>query len=142
MKLSHVPLRLATGAFILNSGVSKRNLPVEAAAGLQGMAANAVPQVKGMDPKVFGQALSAGEIALGAAVLAPFVSPTIAGAGLTAFGGGMIRMYLNTPGMTEEGSRIRPSEQGTAIAKDVWLLAAGLSLLIDGLMARKSSNAG
>lgn len=138
MRLSHIPLRLATGAFILNSGLSKRNLPSEAAEGLQGMAANAVPQVKTMDPKVFGQTLSTGEIALGATLLAPFVPSTLAGAALTAFSGALLRMYLNTPGMTEEGSRFKPSQQGTAIAKDVWLMGVGVSLVIDGWTSRKS----
>jgi hypothetical protein len=142
MKLSHVPLRLATGAFILNSGLSKRKMPTEAAEGLQDMAANAVPQVKTLDPKVFGQALSTGEITLGAVLLTPFVPSTLAGAALTAFSGGLVRMYLNTPGMTEEGSRFKPSQQGTAIAKDIWLVGAGLSLLIDGFTSRKSTNAG
>lgn len=137
MKLSHAPLRLATGAFILNSGLSKRQLTPEAAAGLQGMAANSVPQVKGMDPVAFGKTLSTGEIALGAALLTPFVPSAIAGAALAAFGGGLVNMYLNTPGMTEEGSSIKPSQQGTAIAKDVWLVGAGLTLLLDGLRCRK-----
>lgn len=137
MKLSHVPLRLATGAFILNSGLTKRNLPPEAAAGLQGMAANAVPQVKDMDPESFGKALSKGEMALGAALLAPFVPSAVAGAALTAFGGGLIKMYLSTPGMTAEGSSFRPSQDGTAIAKDIWLVGAGLSLLISGLTPKK-----
>src|SRR5690606_15704823 len=101
MKLSHIPLRLATGAFILNSGLSKRNLPPEAAGTLQGMAANAVPRAKEMEPQVFGRTLSTGEIALGAALLTPFVPSALAGAALTAFGGGLVQMYLNTPGMTE-----------------------------------------
>ena len=35
MRLSHLPLRLTTGAFILNSGLSKRGLPDEAAAGIE-----------------------------------------------------------------------------------------------------------
>ena len=140
MRLSHIPLRLATGAFILNSGLSKRNLPSEAAEGLQGMAANAVPQVKTMDPKVFGQTLSNGEIALGATLLAPFVPSTLAGAALTVFSGALLRMYLNTPGMTEEGSRFMPSQQGTAIAKDVWLMGVGVSLVIDGWTSRRTTN--
>lgn len=46
-------------------------------------------------------------------------------------------MYLNTPGMTEEGSQIKPSQDGTAVAKDVWLVGAGLTLLIDGLTSKK-----
>lgn len=136
MKLSHVPLRLTTGAFILNSGLSKRKLPPEAADGLHGMAQNAVPQVKDMKPADFGKALSVGEIALGTALLAPVVPSALAGAALTGFGGALIRMYLNTPGMTEEGS-VRPSQQGTPIAKDIWLVGAGLSLLIGGLTPKR-----
>ncbi|GAA5148471.1 hypothetical protein GCM10023340_22330 [Nocardioides marinquilinus] len=139
MNLSHVPLRLATGAFILNSGLGKRNLPAEAAAGLQGMAANGVPQVTKLSPTAFGKALSTGEIALGAALLAPVVPSTVAGAGLVAFSGGLLNMYLNTPGMTAEGSKVRPSEQGIAIAKDVWLLGAGLTLLASGWASRRGA---
>lgn len=140
MKLSHLPLRLAAGAFILNSGLSKRNLPAEAAAGLQGMAAGAVPQVKKMTPEEFGKTLSTGEIVLGAALLTPFVPSTLAGAGLAAFSGGLVRMYLKTPGMTQEGS-IRPSQDGTALAKDAWLLGGGLTLLIDGWLSRRARSA-
>ncbi|WP_432394571.1 hypothetical protein ACRQ5B_13255 [Pseudarthrobacter sp. L19] len=43
MRLSHLPLRLTTGAFILNSGWGKRNLDAESAAGVQAMAARALP---------------------------------------------------------------------------------------------------
>ena len=91
--------------------------------GLQGMAANGVPPCQ-LSPATFRQTISTGEIALGAALLAPFVPSTVAGAGLAAFGGGLVQMYLNTPGMTQEGSRVRPSQDGTAIAKDIWLRSA------------------
>ena len=67
MRLSHVPLRLATGAFILNSGLDKRGLDRDSAAGIQGMAANAIPRLGTMAPEQFGKAVSVGEIALGAA---------------------------------------------------------------------------
>lgn len=137
MKLSHAPLRLATGAFILNSGLSKRTLPPEAAAGLHGMAAGAMPQFNRVQPTTFAKSLSAGEMALGAALITPFVPSTLAGAALTAFGGGLVNLYLKTPGMTQEGSSVRPSQDGTPLAKDVWLLGAGLTLLLDGLMSRK-----
>src|SRR5690625_4764877 len=66
MKLSHVPLGLATGAFMLKGGVSKRELAAESAEGMVSMAANAVPQVKNLGPADFGKALSTGEIARGA----------------------------------------------------------------------------
>ncbi len=133
MRLSHLPLRLATGAFILNSGYSKRGLDAESAAGLQGMAASVLPQAGKMPPEQFGKVLSTGEMALGAALLLPFVSPLKAGLALTAFSGGLLAMYAKTPGMTEADG-IRPTQAGTAVAKDVWLLGTGLALVLDGLI--------
>ncbi len=132
MRLSHVPLRVTTGAFILNSGLSKRGLPEEAAAGMQGMASSALPQLGGMAPATFGKVLSNGEMALGAALLTPFVGPVVAGAALSAFSAGLLKMWWSTPGMHEPGSP-RPTQEGTGIAKDVWMLGAGLALVIDGL---------
>jgi hypothetical protein len=137
MKPSHVPLRLATGAFILNSGLGKRQLPPDAAAGLQGMASLALPQASRMSPASFGKALSTAEIAVGAALLAPFVPPVLAGAALTAFSAGLLSVYLRAPGMREEGS-IKPTQEGTAVAKDVWLLGVGLALLMDGVGEHRS----
>jgi hypothetical protein len=133
MRLSHVPLRLATGAFILNSGLAKRGMDAESAAGMQGMATAVLPQAGNMPPEQFGKVLSTGEMALGAALLLPFVSPLKAGLALTAFSGGMLQMYRKTPGMTESGG-IRPTEAGTPIAKDVWMLGTGLALVLDGLI--------
>ncbi len=133
MRPSHVPLRLATGAFILNSGLTKRGIDADSAAGMQGMAASVVPQAAQMPPEQFGKVLSTGEMALGAALLLPFVSPLKAGLALTAFSGGLLQMYRKTPGMTESDG-IRPTQAGTAIAKDVWMLGAGLALVIDGLL--------
>lgn len=133
MRISHVPLRLATGAFILNSGLAKRGLDAESAAGMQGMAATVVPQAAKMPPEQFGKVLSTGEMALGAALLLPFVSPLKAGLALTAFSGGMLQMYRKTPGMTEADG-IRPTQAGTAVAKDVWMLGVGLALVLDALI--------
>ena len=133
MRLSHVPLRLATGAFILNSGLDKRGIDRDSAAGIQGMAANAIPRLGTMPPEQFGKAVSVGEMALGAALLTPFVSPLVAGAALTAFSGGLLQAYLKTPGMTRDDG-VRPTQDGTGLAKDVWMLASGLALVIDGLL--------
>lgn len=133
MRPSHVPLRLATGAFILNSGLGKRSIDPGTAGYLQGMASGAFPQLGQMPPEKFGRLVSNGEIAVGAALLAPFVSPLVAGAALTAFSAGLLNMYLKTPGMTEADG-IRPTQDGTAVAKDVWMLGTGLALVIDGLL--------
>lgn len=132
MRVSHIPFRVATGAFILNSGLGKRNLPAENAKALQGMAAQAFPFVKKWDATTFGTALSTAEIGIGAALLAPIVPSFLAGAALAAFGGGMVTMYWKTPGMHEEGTP-RPTQEGIALAKDVWMLGGGLTLMFDGL---------
>ena len=133
MRPSHLPLRVTTGAYFLNAGLSKRGLDEAAAAGLQGMAVGAVPQLGAVSPKIFAAGLSTAEIALGVGLLVPWVSPVLVGAGLTAFGAGLVQLYLKTPGMTQEGSSVRPTQDGLALAKDVWLVGAGLTLLMDGL---------
>ncbi|WP_431874786.1 hypothetical protein [Micromonospora marina] len=136
MRLSHVPLRAAIGAYILNSGLGKRTLEGEAAAGVHGMAAGAMPQLRQIPPDRFAMLLSRGEIALGAALLAPFVPSLLAGAALTAFGAGLVQLYLKTPGM-REGTSLRPSQAGIGLAKDVWLVGAGLTLVLDSLVRHR-----
>jgi hypothetical protein len=130
MKLSHIPLRVATGAYILNSGLAKQGLEGQAAEGLHAMAVGSIPAVEKVPAQRFAQLLSTGEIALGAALLAPFVSSRIAGAALAGFSAGLLQLYVKTPGMRHEGS-LRPTQDGIGLAKDVWLLGAGLTLLLD-----------
>ncbi|MFJ8829075.1 hypothetical protein [Micromonospora aurantiaca] len=136
MRLSHAPLRVAIGAYILNSGLGKRGLEGEAAAGMHGMAAGAMPQLRQIPPDRFAVLLSRGEVALGAALLAPFVPSLLAGAALTAFGAGLVQLYLKTPGM-REGTSLRPSQEGIGLAKDVWLVGAGLTLVLDSLVRHR-----
>jgi len=128
MKISRLPLRAITGAFILNSGLTKLKAGPETAEGVHGFAASAYPQAKRLRPEQFTKLLAAGEIALGAALLTPVVSPRLAGAGLTAFSAGLLGLYFKIPGMHQEGS-LKPTQDGTALAKDSWLLGIGLSLL-------------
>lgn len=134
-KLWHVPVRLATGAFILNAGLSKRNADKETAEQLHGFASAAYPQFQETSPEQFVKMLSTGEIVVGAALLTPFVPTGVAGAALTGFAGLLGRLYWQTPGMHEEGN-VRPTQQGTAVAKDVWLLAIGSALVLDALTDR------
>jgi hypothetical protein len=130
VRLAHIPLRVATGAYILNSGLSKQGLEGQASEGVLAMAAGALPPVKKIPANRFAQLLSGTEIALGGALLAPFVSSRVAGAALTGFSAGLIQLYLKTPGMRQPGS-LRPTPDGIGLAKDVWLLGAGLTLLLD-----------
>ena len=136
MRLSHVPLRAITGAFILNSGLTKLRGGQETAEGVHGFATAAYPQLKRLRPEQFTKMLAAGEIALGAALLTPIVPATLVGAGLTAFSAGLLGLYFQVPGMRQEGS-LKPTEQGIGIAKDAWLGGIGLALLVDGMADRK-----
>jgi hypothetical protein len=132
MKLSNVPLRLSTGAYILNSGITKRDADQETIDRLHGFASSVYPPLKRIRPEQFVKALSTAEIALGAALLAPVVPATIAGSALSAFSAGLLGLYLKTPGMTQ-GNSVRPTNDGTPLAKDSWMLGIGVSLIMSGL---------
>jgi hypothetical protein len=132
IKASHLPPRIAAGAFILNSGVGKWSADEETAAQLHGFASGAYPFLSKLKPKDFVRLLAASEIALGAALLVPVIPSAVVGAGLTAFSGGLLGLYARTPGMRKDGTPF-PTQQGIAIAKDVWMLGIGLGLVIDDL---------
>jgi hypothetical protein len=74
---------------------------------------------------------------LGAALLTPFVPSALVGAALVGFSGGLVQLYLKTPGMRRPGG-VRPTQDGIGLAKDVWLLGAGLTLLLDSRPKRKA----
>lgn len=99
------------------------------------MAVGTYPFLARMSPKDFTRLLAASEIALGSALLLPVVPAGLAGAGLTAFSAGLLGLYGRTPGMRKEGSPF-PTQQGTALAKDVWMLGIGLGLVIDAATQR------
>ena len=130
--------RLATGAFILNSGLGKRGADEGTAAGLHGFAAGTYPFLKNVPPATFAKVLSTAEIGIGAALLTPFVPAAVAGAALTGFSGGLLGLYLRTPGMTKPGASVAPTQDGLPIAKDVWMLGIGLGLLTQALFGRET----
>ncbi len=132
VKLRHLPQRIATGAFILNSGIGKLNADEETAAQLHGFAVGTYPFLAKLKPQDFVKLLGGTEIALGAALLLPVVPSALAGAGLAAFSGGLLGLYARTPGMRKEGSPL-PTQQGIPLAKDVWMLGIGLGLVLDTL---------
>ena len=70
-KLRRAPLRIATGAFILNAGIGKLKADEGTAAALHGMGSGAYPVLKKVEPKVFIKVLAVGEIAVGTALLLP-----------------------------------------------------------------------
>ena len=138
VKARHLPPRIATGAFILNSGVGKLKADEAAAAQLHGFATGTYPFLNKLKPTDFVRLLGATEITLGTALLVPIVPTALVGAGLAAFSGGLLGLYVKTPGMRKPGTPL-PTEQGTALAKDVWMAGIGLGLVIDDLTDRGDS---
>lgn len=130
MKLRNLPTRLATGGFILHSGLEKWRGGEPQAQGIHGMAAGAYPIVKSLKPTEFLRALSVGEIAVGTALLAPMVSTAAAGAALTGFSGALVGLYLRTPALHQPNS-IWPTPDGIGVSKDVWMLGIGLGLIAE-----------
>lgn len=135
MKIRHLPSRVAIGAFILNSGISKLSADEETAGHLYGFAAGAYPVLKNIKPRDFVRLLAAAEITLGTALVLPTVRTSVAGLGLAAFSGGLLGLYARTPGMHKEHSPL-PTQQGTALAKDIWMSGIALTLIIDDLTDR------
>lgn len=140
MHPTHIPLRVATGAFILNSGITKLKAGEEEQQQMHGWASSTYPFLKDLKPGEFTKLLAYGEIGLGAALLLPTVPSAVAGGALAAFGAGLTGMYLKTPGMTQDDG-IRPTGEGTGLAKDVWLVGAGLTLAMQSFLSGTKSAA-
>ncbi|MFF1558719.1 hypothetical protein [Streptomyces sp. NPDC058279] len=127
-----LPLRLTVGTFFVNSALSKRGADEATAEKLQQFAAITYPFLGKHDAQKFARLLSAGEFAIAATLLLPVIPAAVAGVALTAFSVGTLGLYLRTPGMRQEGS-LRPTEQGVPLAKDVWMLGIGVSLIAEGM---------
>jgi hypothetical protein len=134
-KLRRAPTRLVTGAFILSSGVGKLGGDDDTAKGVHGMASNAYPIFEKIEPKLFLRILAGGEVALGAALLLPVVPVAAAGLGLSAFSGALLGMYWRTPSMHRSGDP-RPTREGIAVSKDIWMFGIGAGLVVDAATAR------
>lgn len=134
MHVTHLPIRLATGAYILNSGIGKLKATPETEEALHSWTSSVYPMFKDMKAGDFTRLLAYGEIGLGAALLLPTVPSVVAGSALAAFGAGLTGLYLKTPGMTQSDG-IRPTEKGVPFAKDAWLVGAGLTLAMQSFLS-------
>jgi hypothetical protein len=130
MHVRNIPTRVATGAYILHTGIDKWNGSEEQAKGVHATASGAYPFLAKVPPATFLKALSIAEIATGTALLTPFVHNKVAGAALTAFAGGLFTLYLRTPALHAPGS-IWPTSAGMTVSKDIWMLGVGLNLLAE-----------
>jgi uncharacterized membrane protein YphA (DoxX/SURF4 family) len=135
VKARDLPARIATGGYILHSGLGKWHGDETRAKAIHGVAARAVPVLERIPPERFLRLLAASEIAIGSALLVPVVPNAVAGAALTGFSGSLLTMYARTPAMRRPVS-IWPSQAGIAVSKDVWMLGIGLGLVADGLTSR------
>jgi uncharacterized membrane protein YphA (DoxX/SURF4 family) len=125
-----IPTRLTTGAYIAHAGLDKWHGGNEQANGVHGMAAGAFPFLRAIPPPTFLKTLAAGELLTAAALLMPVASNRLAGVTLTTFAGSLLTMYLRTPALHKPGS-IWPTQAGTGVSKDIWMLGIGLGLLVD-----------
>ena len=132
IKVRQLPPRIATGAFILNSGINKFLADEAGAAQIHGFAVGTYPFLNKLKPKDFIRLLGATEIATGTALLIPVVPGIVAGAGLMAFAGGLLGLYARTPGMRRPGTPL-PTQEGAALAKDFWLIGIGAGLIVGDL---------
>jgi uncharacterized membrane protein YphA (DoxX/SURF4 family) len=132
-KLRRAPLRLVTGAYLVDAGVTKLNADDESAKSLHSMASGTYPVLGKLQPRAFARVLGIGEIAVGSALLLPIVPPFLAGAALVGFSGAQLNMYWQTPGMRHEGS-VRPTPLGAPMSQHVVLLGIGLGLMTDAAL--------
>ncbi len=132
-KLRRAPGRVAAGAFILNSGLAKLTGDAATAKAVHGMAVGTYPFIKAIPAALFLRLLAVTEIVIGSMLLLPIVGAAMSGLALTAFSGGLLGLYVRTPGMHD--NRFRPTQQGTPIAKDVWLFAIGAGLVLDSALS-------
>ncbi|HWF79226.1 MAG TPA: hypothetical protein VN695_01505 [Streptosporangiaceae bacterium] len=139
-KARDLPGRVATGGYILHTGLEKWKGDEARAKALHSMAANAFPVLKDIPPNQFLKLLAGTEIALGTALLAPVVPGALAGLALTGFSGALVTMYARTPALRKPGS-IWPSQQGTGVSKDIWMVGIGLGMVVGALTDRRQTSA-
>jgi hypothetical protein len=141
VKARDLPARIAAGGYILHAGLEKWHGDETRAKALHGAASRAFPVLNRIPPERFLRLLAASEIAVGTALLVPVVPNGLAGAALTGFSGSLLGMYARTPAMRKPGS-IWPSQAGTAVSKDVWMLGIGLGLVVDSLTSQGQNGSG
>lgn len=135
VKARDLPGRITTGGYILHAGLEKWRGDQARAEAVHRMAANAFPVLKDIPPARFLRLLAGSEIALGTALVVPVIPGALAGAALTGFSGALLAMYGRTPALRKPGS-IWPSQAGTGVSKDVWMLGIGLGLVAGALSDR------
>lgn len=137
-RLANLPARVTAGALLVSSGLSKLQGDKEGVGSVHAMASGTHPMLDEVPPESFAKGLGVAECALGGALLFPPIGDGLAGLSLSAFSSGLLALYWKTPGLRQEGG-IRPNQEGMAIARDVWPLGIGLSLMAHSMGARRQA---
>jgi len=130
------PIRLAFGAFFVHVALTHRELDERGAKGLQRFASSGYPFLKKVPPRTFQQGMVTAEFAVAASLLVPGVPAVVGGVALTSFGTGLLGVYARTPMLRRSERNLRPNDLGLSIAKDSWMVAAGLAVLADAFLPR------
>ena len=121
----HLPPRMLTAVYFLNTGLSKAFADEATAAQLHGFASGTYPFLRKLDARQFTRLLSAAETAIGVALVLPVVPAGLAGAALTAFALATLGLYLRTPACGRRAlfvlqSRESPSRRTSGWLASVW----------------------
>ena len=127
--LHNFPARLAVGAYLLDSGLSKLEADEAALEHIHNMAISAYPFLEQAESTKFSKYFAQGEILLAIILLLPLVPDVLAGFALTIFAASLMGLYLRIPGMRRVGS-LRATPNGIGLAKNIWILGIGLSLAL------------
>jgi hypothetical protein len=119
----HLPPRLLTGVYFLNTGLSKAGADEATAAQLHGFASGTYPFLHKLDARRFTRLLSAAETAIGVALVLPVVPPGLAGAALTAFALGTLGLYLRTRAFGRKALFGLPSRESSSRRTSGWLVS-------------------
>lgn len=134
--IAALALRAVPGALVLDSGLGKLSLDEASAGYLQAEAAKGIPALGQLDSRTFGKVLSYGELAVGGALLTPFVPNRVAGLALGGFTAGLLSIYFRDPEKTRDDG-VRPSSSGIPMSKDSWLAAIAVALVAGGSSRRR-----
>ncbi len=134
-RMQNYPIRCTAGAFILNSGLNKLNGEDEYLEHMFGMAVTAYPFLDAVGSTRFSKLFGSLEVLLGTLLLIPLIPDAAAGTVMLPFSAGLVGLYFRIPGMRAEKS-LRPTSQGIAMAKDLWLLGISFSLVLSQVKSK------
>ena len=127
--------------FFLHVALTHRELDERGAKGLQRFAAAGYPFLKKLPPKTFQNGMVAAEFAVAGSLLVPGVPAAVGGAALTSFGTALLGVYARTPMLRRGEKNMRPNEFGLSMAKDSWMVATGVAVLLDAFLPCRTRSA-